>query len=105
VTGGRKWPVNVAPQIGAGRTLGHRAHPTAPIITFGQTPPPLTDDRNLDSAHIVDEGFAKAIKVWHLGVWADPDALVDDSTKMFGEVSVQVGRNCSERLVKKYLDA
>ena len=94
-----------SPEVGAAGALLGGADAIAPIVAVGETASGITDDRGFDLAHVVDEIFADTVDVGDFGIAADPDAVVDDATEVFGEVAVDFRGDHAEGLVEEDFDA
>ena len=92
------------PEIRAPRTLVSRTDAIPPIIAVGKASARITHYRGFDLPHFVNQFFADAIHVRNFGLLAHPDAVVDHSAKIFGEVTVDVGRDRSQWLAQEDLD-
>jgi hypothetical protein len=77
------------------------ADAVAPVVGVGEAAAGPAQDGSLDGAHGVDEGLADAVVVGDLGVFADPDAVVDDAAEMLDEVGVELGGDDADGLIWK----
>src|SRR5439155_18021926 len=102
---GRFFGVGAVPEIGAARTFFGGADAVTPVVGIGEAAARIADDGCFDFLHVVDEVAAKTVVVWNSGFRADPDAVVDDAAEMFGEMTVDVGRDGAERFVGENFDA
>src|SRR5258708_9850 len=105
VSSGRRGRFFRSPKIRAARAFVARANAVAPIVAVGEAAAREANDRRLDLAHFLDQLFANAVYVGDFGVFADPDAVVNDAAEVFGEVPVNIGGNSAERLVEQNFDA
>ena len=92
------------PEVGSPRTLVGRADAITPVIAVGKASAGIADHRRFDLPHLLDQLFADAIQVWNFRLLAHPDAVVDHAAQIFGEVSVDVGRDRSQRFAQENLD-
>src|ERR1700722_9869454 len=96
---------SVGPKVGSARPFVRRTEAVAPIVAVRKTTARVTDNRSFYFAHFFDEFFANAVDIWHLRIRANPDSVVEHAAQVFGEVSVQIGRNDSQVLVRENFDA
>ena len=96
--------VLLAPEGGAGGAFVAWADAVAPVVGVGEASAGPAEDGCLDGTHGVDEGGADAVLVGDLGAFADPDAVVDDSTEVLDEVGVDLRGDGSDGLCGEDLD-
>src|SRR5262249_10120924 len=105
MAGGGLWRFTAIPEVSAARALVGGANGLAPVGSVGEKAAGEAHDGGLDLAHFVDELFADAIDIWDFGFRADPDSVIDYAAEIFGEVSVDVGRNRAQWLVGENFNA
>ena len=93
------------PEVGPPGTLLARPDAIPPVITVSETAPWPTNDRRFDFSELLDQRAANAILIGNFGVFANPHAVINDAAKIFGEVSVDVGRDRAQRLREQNIDA
>ena len=91
MAGGSSCALHLLPEVSASRTLVSGADAIAPVIAVSKASAGITHHRGLDLPHLLDQLFADAIDVGNSGLLAYPDAVVDHSSKIFREVTVDVG--------------
>ena len=90
--------LRVGPEVGARGALVARADAVAPVVAVGEAAAGPAEDRRLDGFRRSDERRADTEGVRDLRVFADPDAVVDDSAEVLDEVAVDLGRDGADGL-------
>ncbi|HSZ63040.1 MAG TPA: hypothetical protein VK828_14655 [Terriglobales bacterium] len=93
------------PEIHSPGTLLARPDAITPVIAVGETAPWPTNDRRFDSSQVLNQGASNPILIGDFGVFTDPHSVVNDTAEIFREVSVDVGRDCAERLCAQNINA
>ena len=86
------------PEVRPPGTLLARPNAVTPVIAVSETASWPTNDRGLDFSELFNQGTANAILIGDFRVFADPHPIVNNATEIFGEVSVDVGRDRAQRL-------
>src|SRR6185437_12119982 len=94
----------IGPKIRAFRAPVAWADAVAPVVAIGKASARPANNRRLDALQIVDEFFPNASDVRNFSVLSDPDAIVNTAAQVFGEMSVNVGRNRSYWLIRENFD-
>src|SRR5205807_4421477 len=71
-----------------------------PVIAIGKAAAGKAHERRSDLPHFIYQCFADSVNVEDLRILTHPDAVVNHAAKIFREVAVDVGRNCSQRFIK-----
>ncbi len=85
------------PEVRPPGTLLARPNAITPVIAVSETASWPTNNRGLDFSELFNQGTANAILIGDFRVFAHPYPVVNDATEIFGEVSVDVGRDRSQR--------
>ena len=81
-----------------------RAQAVPPVVRVGEAAARPAQQGRLHRLHRVDEGLPNTIGVGDLGLRADPHAVVDNSTKVLDEVTIDLRRNGTDWLSGQYID-
>src|SRR5580658_5670773 len=92
------------PKVRPTRALVARSDAIAPIVAVCKTAARKTHHRRLGLAHLVDQLLADTVDIRDARSFAHPDAVVNDATQVLREVTVDIGRNGSKRLVEQDFD-
>ncbi len=92
--------ITEGPEIRAPRAFLSRTDAITPVVTIGKAAAGKAHERRFDLPHFVHQRFANSVNVGDLRILAYPDAVVNYTAKIFREVSVDVGRNCSQGFIK-----
>src|ERR1700734_202564 len=93
------------PEVGPSRSFVGWPDAATPVIAVRKTAPRKPNYRSFDLAHFIDKFLANAINIRNLRVGPDPNAIVDHTAKVLGEVSIEIRRNNPQGLAGEHFDA
>ncbi|PYY11592.1 MAG: hypothetical protein DMG61_18460 [Acidobacteria bacterium] len=87
------------PEVCSARALVSRSNAIFPVIAVCKATAWPAHNRRVNPAERLNQSRSDPVRVRNLRIFADPDAVVNDSTEMLGEVPINVRRDCANRLV------
>ena len=93
------------PEVCAPGPFFSRTNSVAPVVAIRKTAARKANYCGFDLAHVFDQAFAKAIDIRYRTFFADPNAVVQHAAEIFHKMTINVGRNGSQRLIEKHFYA